>query len=310
MNAAPAARCAWLFPGQGTQRPGMATTVVGLAPAAEVFECASDVFGFDVVALCTTADAAALDETRAAQAAVATTSLALVAALRAREVEPAAFLGFSLGQISALGASHALSLEDTFTLLDVRARCMDEALREAPGAMCALLGADQVCVQALCDECAQGEVLVIANYNCPGQIVISGSCAAIERATTAWSAQGKRSARLACAGAFHSPLMAPAARAFSDFLATCTFAQPCAPLICNTDATALDAATLRRRLADHLTQPVRFSQGIASLNAQEITSFLEVGTGGVLTNLVRRIDKNLNRSKLETAADLEAIASA
>ncbi|MEG0147483.1 MAG: ACP S-malonyltransferase, partial [Raoultibacter sp.] len=153
-------------------------------------------------------------------------------------------------------------------------------------------------------------VLVIANYNCPGQIVISGSCAAIERATTAWSAQGKRSARLACAGAFHSPLMAPAARAFSDFLATCTFNEPCAPLMCNTDASPLDATTVRRRLTDHLSHPVRFEQSVAVLRAQGITSFLEVGTGGVLTNLVRRIDKNLNRSKLETAADLEAIASA
>ncbi|MEG1750787.1 MAG: ACP S-malonyltransferase [Raoultibacter sp.] len=307
MNGVP---CAWMFPGQGSQRAGMAADIIGLAPAADVFECASDVFGFDVAALCTIADAAALNETRVAQVAVSATSLALVAALRMRDIEPAAFLGFSLGQISALAASRMLSVEETFVLLDARARCMEEAVREAPGAMCALIGADEASARALCDACSQGEVLVIANYNCPGQIVVSGACGAIERAEAAWVMQGRRATRLACSGAFHSPLMAQAAHDFSIFLETCSFNEPCAPLMCNTDASPLDATTVRRRLTDHLTHPVRFEQSVAVLRAQGITSFLEVGTGGVLTNLVRRIDKNLNRSKLETAADLEAIASA
>ncbi|MEG2005911.1 MAG: ACP S-malonyltransferase [Raoultibacter sp.] len=305
-----ATKSAWMFPGQGSQRPGMGADIRGIAVAHDIFTCASDIFGFDVEALCTISDAEAIGKARHAQVAVATTSIALAEALYQRGVEPSVLLGFSLGQISALAASRMLSIEATFRLLEVRARCMAEAAHETPGAMCALIGADEASATALCEACALGGVLVIANYNCPGQIVVSGSFAAVERAEDAWRKQGKRCSRLACAGAFHSPLMASAKRVFASHLATCTFEEPCTLVIGNTDAAPLTAATARQCLADHLTHPVRFEQSVALARRLGTTDFLEIGCGGVLSHLVRRIDKNLKRAAVEDVASLQAAVCA
>ena len=305
-----ATNSAWMFPGQGSQRPGMGADILGVAAARDVFTCASDIFGFDVVALCSTSDAEAIGEARHAQVAVATTSIALAEALYQRGVKPSILLGFSLGQISALAASRMLSIEATFRLLEVRARCMAEAAQETPGAMCALIGADEASATALCEACALEGVLVIANYNCPGQIVVSGAVAAVERAEGVWRNQGKRCSRLVCAGAFHSPLMADAKRVFANHLATCTFEEPCTLVIGNTDAAPLTAATARQCLADHLDHPVRFEQSVAVARSLGATAFLEVGCGGVLSHLVRRIDKNLERAVVEDVASLQAAVCA
>ncbi|MEG0096086.1 MAG: ACP S-malonyltransferase [Raoultibacter sp.] len=303
-------RPALLFPGQGSQRPGMGADLLGIPAAAKVFACASDVFGFDVGALCCAANAETINGARNAQVAIATTSIAISEVLREGGVAPSVLLGFSLGQISALAVSGMLSIEETFRLLDVRAHCMAVAAEDIPGAMCALMGADESSAQALCRECAADEVLVIANYNCPGQIVISGNLAAIERAEIAWKGQSKRCIRLATAGAFHSPLMARAARVFLDYLASCTFAEPHTLILCNTDAAPLVAAGARTRLADHLTHPVRFSQSVDVARCLGARVFLEVGCGGVLTNLVRRIDKGSERGKVEGAAGLQTAIAA
>ena len=148
-----------------------------------------------------------------------------------------------------------------------------------------------------------------ANFNCPGQIVISGELAAVERAEAAWEAAGKRYARLATSGAFHSPLMQPAADELDAYLAKVDFKQPSIPLICNTDAQPLSAEVARHHLVDHLTRPVRFEQSVQALADQGASVFAEVGFGGVLSNLVKRIDRKAARPCIQDAASFDAFIS-
>ena len=224
-------------------------------------------------------------------------------------MQPQAVLGFSLGQVSALAVSGMLTYEETFSFVAERARLMAQAAAERPGVMSALLKADGESVEQLCEECAQGQVLVPANFNCPGQIVISGELAAVERAEAAWEAAGKRYARLATSGAFHSPLMQSAADELDAYLAEVDFKQPSVPLICNTDAQPLSAETARRHLVDHLTHPVRFEQSVQTLVDQGAAVFAEVGFGGVLSNLVKRIDRKAARPCIQDTASFDAFVS-
>ncbi len=307
------ARPVFMASGQGSQKPGMGVTLLDVPEVAETFACASDVLGRDIAALATDdapGAAAALNETRNAQAAIATLSIGVGRALQAAGVKPAALLGFSLGQVSALALSGMVSLEDAFRIIDVRSRLMDEAAAADPGAMSALLKATPEAVEELCNVCAGDDVLVAANFNSPGQIVISGSVPAIERAEAAWKEQGGRASRLATQGAFHSPMMAAAAEPFGEFLATIQFREPQVPLICNTDAAPADAASIRHRLVDHLTHPVLFSQSVERLRAAGAQTFVEVGFGGVLQNLVKRIDKEAERFCLQDKESLDAYLAA
>ena len=276
----------FLCSGQGSQKPGMGADLMDVPEVAEVFSCASDVLGFDVADLVLHAEPDVLNDTRNAQPAICVLSVAVACALEARGVEPAAVLGFSLGQVSALAVSGMLSVEATFSLVKERSRLMAEAAAEHPGAMSALLKADEESVAALCDECAQGEALVPANYNCPGQIVVAGAPAAVERVEAAWAASGKRFSRLATSGAFHSPL------------------------ICNVTAEPLSAAVAREHLVRHLTSPVRFQQSVEALVRAGADTFVETGFGGVLANLVKRIDKGAARFCVQDRASLDACVAA
>ena len=300
----------FLCSGQGAQKPGMGADLMDVPEVAETFSCASDVLGFDVADLVLNAEPATLDDTRNAQPALCALSVGIARALMARGVEPAAVLGFSLGQVSALAVSGMLSAEATFAFVGERARLMAEAAAARPGAMSALLKADEEAVRALCDECAQDEVLVPANFNCPGQIVVAGAPAAVERAEQAWAAAGKRFSRLATSGAFHSPLMAEAADGLAAYLEGVEFFEASVPLICNVDAAPLSAADAREHLVRHLTSPVRFQQSVEALAAAGAGAFAEVGFGGVLANLVKRIDKGAARSCVQDRASLNACAAA
>ena len=219
---------------------------------------------------------------------------------------PAAALGFSLGQVSALAVSGMLSEEETYRFVKARAEFMAEAASAHAGAMSALLKADDEAVRTVCESCAQGDVLVPANYNSPGQIVISGTPDAVARAEEAWAAEGKRFARLATSGAFHSPLMADAAEKLAEYLVGIEFSEPVIPLICNVDASPLSAACAREHLAEHLTHPVRFQQSVEALEEQGHTTFWEVGFGGVLENLVKRIDRKASRACVQDLASFDA----
>lgn len=285
----------FLCSGQGSQQPGMGISALQIPAVAETFECASDVFGCDMKQLVSNAPAEVLNDTRNAQAAITTLSIALGRALMSAGVQPAAILGFSLGQMSALALSGMVSDTEAFHIVRERAAIMARVAAERPGAMSALLKADYDSVRAVCNGCAQGQVLVPANFNCPGQIVISGEVDAVSRAEESWAAQGKRFSRLATAGAFHSPLMQPAAYEFDSFLSNVTFAEARIPLICNTDARPLSASAARAHLADHLTHPVLFEKSVVYLESLGARTFVEVGFGGVLSGLVRRIDKEATR---------------
>lgn len=296
--------------GQGSQKPGMGADLLDIPEVAQVFSCASDVFGFDVAALAAHASAAELDDTRKAQAAVCTLSVAIARALMAHGARPAAFLGFSLGQIGALALAGMVSDEVAFSIVRERSAFMAEAARENPGAMSALLKADEEAVAALCAECAHGDVLVGANYNCPGQIVVSGTVAAVARAEEAWAARGGRFSRLATSGAFHSPLMEPAVEPFSAFIEGVRFEEARFPLICNVDARPLSAADAPAHLVAHLTHPVRFSASVELLVRAGAREFVETGFGGVLANLVRRIDKDTVRACVQDRASFDAFLAA
>ena len=195
----------FLFSGQGAQKPGMGASLMEVPEVAQTLACASDVLGYDVADVMLNASAAEkLNDTRFAQPAMCAFSVGIARALEARGVQPSAVLGFSLGQVGALAVSGMLSDVDTFAFVAERARLMAEAAEQHPGVMSAFLKADEQSVAEVCQSCGQGQVLVPANFNAPGQIVLSGEVAAVERAEAAWVAAGKRFSRLATSGAFHS----------------------------------------------------------------------------------------------------------
>lgn len=295
--------------GQGAQRPQMGADLLDVPEVAETFALASSVLGRDLATLARTGEAEEVNDVLNAQALTATLSVGVGRALMARGLQPRALLGFSLGQVSALALAEVLPLKTAFELLDVRSRALARAAAAHPGAMSALLGATSEQVQEACAACAGDDVLVAANYNCPGQIVVSGTVAAVGRAEEWWKENGgKRVARLNTAGAFHSPLMEQAAGELREFCATLTFAEPRIPVICNTDAAPWSSAEAPERLARHLTHPVLFEQGVRALAGAGATAFVEAGFGGVLVNLVKRIDRTLARHKVGIAAELEAYA--
>lgn len=196
-------KIAFLFSGQGAQKPGMGTALFGMPEVDAVFAQARDTFGFDVADACAHATAEDLNATALAQPAMCTLSVACAHALRARGVQPDFVAGFSLGQIAALETAGMLDVRETFKLAAFRARVMAQAAEAADGAMCALMGGTPEEVEALCERVADADVLVAANYNAPGQVVISGNRSAVNRAKEAWAGPGHRAAMLATSGAFH-----------------------------------------------------------------------------------------------------------
>lgn len=304
------AKTAFLLSGQGAQKPGMGAALIeaGLPAVDETFAIAADVFGFDVADACLHAPAERLNDTAVAQPALCVLAVAQARELVARGVEPAYVAGFSLGQVGALAVSGMTSVEDAFRIAAFRCRAMAEAAAVRDGAMCALMGGEADEVAAVCEACAEGDVLVPANFNAPGQIVVSGDRAAVMRAKEAWEARPKhRAAMLATSGAFHSPLMQPAADALAGFLETIEFREPTVPLVCNVSARPLAAADAAAHLVCQVTSPVLFSQSVEWLTEQGVDTFVECGFGGVLVGLVRRIRKDAMRLRAETPEDIEAM---
>ena len=290
----------WMLPGQGAQKPGMGADLLELPQVAQAFALASDVLGLDLADLSRNGSAEDVNRPFNAQALTMAVYVGTGRFLQANGLAPSAVLGFSLGQIGALALAGVLSDEQAFRLLKVRATAMAAACEQVPGGMLALLGADAQDAEELCKECAGGEVLLPANYNCPGQIVISGTEAAIECAGARWKELGNKASRLNTSGAFHSPLMEQAAEAVAEACADLDFREPEVPLICNTDARPFRANEAAARLAAQVKSPVRFSQSVEYLIAQGETDFLEVGFGAVLNGLVKRIDRTTNRMKAGT----------
>ncbi len=296
----------WLCSGQGAQKPGMGADLLDIPAVADVFGVMSRVLDIDLARLSREGSEDEVNDAMAAQALTMAVSVGVGEALKARGYEPSAIIGFSLGQISALALAGVLSLEDASELLKVRSKTMAAVCAAQPGGMVALIGASLDDAETLCAEAAGSDVLVCANHNAPGQVVISGQENALERAQQLWKEAGKKSVRLATAGAFHSPLMEPAADEVSRFCQSLDFQPPSVTLICNTDAKPFLVEEAASRLGQQVKTGVLFEESVRTMLDAGETDFVEVGFGGVLTGLVKRIDRSTTRHAVGTLEQLEA----
>lgn len=302
---------AYIFPGQGSQAPGMGRELAEkYAAAREVFEEADEALGFKLSRLCFEGPAEELQLTENTQPAILATS---VAALRAAEGEglprPDFVAGHSLGEYSALVAAGALSLRDAVSVVRKRGRYMQEAVPVGAGAMAAVLGADIETVEAVCKEAArEGEICSPANLNSPGQIVIAGSAAAVERALPILKERGaKRAIPLKVSAPFHCALMLPAQERLSADLDRIEFKDLSVPLVTNVDAAVIrTGAEARAALVRQVSSPVRWRESLELLSREGVRTFVEVGPGKVLSGLVRQTVSDARAANVEDAASLAA----
>lgn len=282
---------AFVFPGQGSQFSGMGKALYeNNAFAKKLFEQANEILGFRISDTMFTGTEEDLKQTNVTQPAVFLHSV--IAYKCADQVKPDMVAGHSLGEFSALVANGALSFEDGLHLVSVRAKAMQKACELTPSTMAAILGLADNVVEEICGS-IEGEVVVPANYNCPGQIVISGSIKGVEIACEKLKAAGaKRALILPVGGAFHSPLMEPARKELQAAIEKTTFYQPSCHIYQNVVAKAVfNQEEIKKNLVDQLTGPVRWTQTIQSMIADGATKFTEVGPGKVLQGLINKISK-------------------
>ena len=303
-----------LFPGQGSQKPGMGKDLAAAFPAAaEAFRCADEALGESLSTLCFEGPADTLTLTQNAQPALLTHGAAVWAAVQSATAgRLRAAAGHSLGEITAWHAVGGLGLVDAVRLVRRRGTLMSQAERSRPGAMAAILGDLSEPIEVICDR-ASGEsagAVVVAADNSPGQVVISGEVTAVRRAMELARAAGARRAmELSVSGAFHSPLMAPARDGLSDALAAVTFAPPIAPVCANVTAELVsDVARAKALLVEQLTAPVRWTDVIRRLASSfPQTLFVEMGPGSVLVGLVKKIAPGVQTFTCGTAAEVEQL---
>ena len=279
---------AYIFPGQGAQFSGMGKDLYENVPQAkEMFEKANEILGFRITDIMFEGTAEELKQTKVTQPAVFLHSVILA---KAMGVEPDAVAGHSLGEFSALVVSGALSFEDGLRLVSKRAMAMQAACEAQPGTMAAILGLDDAVVEQAC-AAIEGTV-VPANYNCPGQLVVSGAVEAVNEACERLKAAGARRALvLPVGGAFHSPLMEPARVELEKAIADAHFSTPSCPIYQNVDAKPqTDPVVIKNNLIAQLTAPVRWTQIVRNMIADGVTEFTELGPGTVLQGLVKKIN--------------------
>jgi [acyl-carrier-protein] S-malonyltransferase len=288
-------RVGLLFPGQGSQSVGMGRELAeSHAEAREAFQEADDALGFALSRLCWEGPEDELTLTVNAQPALLVHSYAAWRVLRAAGVEPTVAAGHSLGELSAYLAAGSMGFADAVRAVRRRGELMLQAGRARPGTMAAVLGLDDEVVEGVCHEAStEGSVVVAANFNTPGQVVVSGDVDAVERASALLvSAGAKKVTALNVSGAFHSPLMAPAEEGFRAHLDAVEFAAPAFPVISNvTGSPVSDAAEARLLLVQQLTSTVRWTDSVRTMLQLGVTRFLEVGPGKVLTGMLKRIDR-------------------
>lgn len=305
-----------IFPGQGAQSVGMGRDFFESHEAAKsIFDRANDILPFDLASLCFEGPAEELSKTDVQQPAIFVTSVAIWESFLAAGAQRNACActgGLSLGEYTALYAAGAFTFEDALRLVYKRGQLMQQAAVATPSGMVTLVGATEATADELCDKVRGSDVLAPANYNCPGQVVISGSQAACDRAVEAAGSFDCRAIALAVAGAFHSPLMQSAADELAATLAATPFNDLAMPVYSNVTAGLhSDADAIRELLCRQVTHPVKWQRCMESMVSTGVQSFVEIGPGRVLTGLVRKTDRSLvaiNVSKADgMSAGLEAL---
>jgi len=300
-------KIAFMFPGQGSFEVGMGREIAEAEPEAmAVFDEGSRASGLDLRRLCFSGTAEELRQTDLQQPALVATSLAINAALHARGVEPDYVVGHSVGEFSALGAANSLSVAETISLVRERGLAMAAAAKARPGSMAAILGLKDEVVEALCRKISN---VWPANYNCPGQLVISGETDAVDECCSEAQHEGaRRAVRLRVSGAFHSPLVELAAERLRPAIEKIDFKAPTAHFVSTVTAKLEDAQRYRTLLVEQLTAPVRFTQAARELIEQGATTFVEVGPGNVLSGLLKRIDSSVRTISVNDLKSLNTAA--
>jgi [acyl-carrier-protein] S-malonyltransferase len=299
-------KIAFMFPGQGSFEAGMGRDIALAVPEAmAIYDEGNDASGMDLKDLCFNRPVEDLVDTQVQQPALVTTCLAMDAALRARGIAPDVVVGHSVGEFAALAAAQAIGDEEAIALVRERGLAMAEAAAEHPGSMAAILGLEDEVVEQLCRR-----ILGVwpANYNCPGQIVISGENPAVDECCLAAEEEGaRRTVKLKVSGAFHSPLVARAADRLRPAVERIKFQEPVAPFMSTVTARIEDASRMGPLLVDQLTAPVRFTQAAGALVRDGVRTFVEVGPGNVLSGLVKRIDRSVKTISVNNLAALEKL---
>ena len=290
---------AYIFPGQGAQFSGMGKDLYeSSSEARDLFEKANDILGFQITDIMFEGSAEDLKQTKVTQPAIFIHSVILSRLLS--DFKPDMVAGHSLGEFSALVANKTLNYEDGLKLVSQRAQAMQKACELEPSTMAAVLGLEDEMVEAVCSE-TEG-IVVAANYNCPGQLVISGEVDAIEKACEHLKERGARRAMvLPVGGAFHSPLMEPARKDLEAAIEQTNFAEPICPVYQNvTTFGVTDPAEIKKNLIFQLTAPVKWTQSVQNMIKDGASSFIEVGPGKVLQGLVKKIDRSAETSSAAT----------
>jgi [acyl-carrier-protein] S-malonyltransferase len=299
-------KIAFMFPGQGSFAAGMGKDVAEAVPEAmAVYDEGSEASGMDLKELCFHGPVENLVDTEVQQPALVATSLALDAALKARGIEPDYVVGHSVGEFAALGSARSLSPREAIGLVRERGLAMAATAKEHPGSMAAILGLADEAVEALCKKIAN---VWPANYNCPGQLVISGETSSVDEACVEAEREGARRAiRLRVSGAFHSPLVARAGDRLRPAIEKVHLTEGRAAFMSTVTAKIEDAHRYGELLIEQLTAPVRFTQSARELVNQGVTTFVEVGPGNVLGGLLKRIDRSV---RVFSVNDLESLDEA
>ena len=302
-------KIAFMFPGQGSYEAGMGREIAEAVPEAmAVYDAGSEAAGMDLKHLCFHAPVEELLDTKNQQPALVTTSLAINEAIRTRGIVPDFVVGHSVGEFAALGAAGSIGAAEAIALVRERGLAMAAAAEEHPGSMAAILGLADDVVESLCRKIAN---VWPANYNCPGQIVVSGEePAVLECCEQAEQSGARRAIRLRVSGAFHSPLVARAADRLRPAIDKVSFGDPRAAFMSTVTAKLEDAQRYRELLLEQLTAPVRFTQAGRELIGRGVTTFVEVGPGNVLSGLLKRIDRGVRTIQVSNLEGLDELEEA